>query len=71
MTNEQDGVHEVADQLIAKLAAAEIALCTTQEQLLIVKKRWDKYLSLMNKAMAGKGNVPYFDENGNVQVLDD
>lgn len=52
--------------IIKALAQKEIDLCENQEQLLAVKKRWDKYFAGLNKFMAGKGTMPYFDEKGNV-----
>lgn len=53
-------------ETIEVIAKREIGLCTTQEQLLFTKKRWDKYLAGLNKFFAGKGTIPYFDKKGNV-----
>lgn len=52
--------------VIEKIAQKSISLCATKEQLLREEKLWNKYFALMNKFLAGKCNMPYFDDEGGV-----
>ncbi len=52
--------------VIKSFALREIDLCKNEDELKQTEKRWKKYIACLNKYMAGKGAIPYFDEKGNV-----
>lgn len=54
--------------VINNMALKSAELCTTKEDILKEEKRWKKYISLLNKFFAGKGECPYFNDLGEVEV---
>jgi hypothetical protein len=66
MTNFNESLDDIITAIKA-LAQKEIELCDNLDQLLSIRKRWERFLNGLNKHLAGKGPMPYFDEMRNVQ----